>query len=136
MLDLVQIVSDRVGRDIGLDDEALHWVGVAIRESVINAIRHGNENDPGKRVFVEFGIQDRERPPLLTIRVRDQGPGFDPSQVANPLLAENVLKSSGRGIFIIRSFMDDVHLGPAPEGGMEIRMSKRVLGSSGGSIGT
>ncbi len=54
MLDLVQVVSDHVGRDVGLDDDAVHWVGVAIRESVINAIKHGNQNDAGKRVFVDF----------------------------------------------------------------------------------
>jgi serine/threonine-protein kinase RsbW len=126
LLDFVQIVSDRVGRELGFDEETLHWVGVAIRESVINAIRHGNRGDPAKYVFVDLGLSDGERPPRLLVRVRDQGPGFDPSTVADPLLAENVLKSSGRGIFIIRSFMDDVHLGPAPEGGMEVRMAKRV----------
>ena len=64
--------------------------------------------------------------PELTIRVRDQGEGFDPETVANPLDPENLLKSSGRGIFLIRSFMDDMQLRRAPEGGMEIRMIKRV----------
>jgi serine/threonine-protein kinase RsbW len=64
--------------------------------------------------------------PELAIRIRDQGEGFDPEQVANPLDAENLLKSSGRGIFLIRNFMDDVQLQRAPEGGMEIRMVKRV----------
>ena len=62
----------------------------------------------------------------LTIRVRDEGQGFDPSTVADPLAPENLLKSSGRGIFLIRSFMDDVQLVNAPEGGMEMRMHKRV----------
>ena len=54
MLDLVQVVSDHVGRQAGLDDEALHWVGVAVRESVINAIKHGNGYDEEKRVHIEF----------------------------------------------------------------------------------
>jgi len=58
--------------------------------------------------------------------VRDEGEGFDPEEVANPLAPENLLKSSGRGIFLIRNFMDDVSLQRAPEGGMEIRMTKRV----------
>jgi serine/threonine-protein kinase RsbW len=62
----------------------------------------------------------------LSIRVRDQGEGFDPEVVANPLAPENLLKSSGRGIFLIKNFMDDVQLQRAPEGGMEIRMVKRV----------
>ena len=123
MLDLVQVVSDHVGRDVGLDDDSVHWVGVAIRESVINAIKHGNKNDSGKRVFVEF---DADAGAALNIRIRDQGPGFDPERVADPLAPENLLKASGRGIFLIRSFMDDVILQRAPEGGMEIRMTKRV----------
>ena len=126
MLDLVQVVSDHVGRDVGLDDESVHWVGVAIRESVINAIKHGNQNDAGKRVFVDFETASASGAAELNIRVRDQGPGFDPEHVADPLAPENLLKASGRGIFLIRSFMDDVILQRAPEGGMEIRMTKRV----------
>lgn len=125
MLDFVQVVSDHLSRRVGLDDDAMHWVGVAIRESVINAIKHGNRNDSSKRVFVEFGTSTGDAPEL-SIRVRDQGEGFDPERVANPLDPENLLKSSGRGIFLIRNFMDDVQLRRAPEGGMEIRMLKRV----------
>lgn len=126
MVDFVQIVSDHMGRSVGLDEDSLHWVGVAIRESVINAIKHGNRHDAAKHVFVEFEATTAEVVPELTIRVRDQGEGFDPEEVADPLAPENLLKSSGRGIFLIRNFMDDVKLQRAPEGGMEIRMIKRV----------
>jgi serine/threonine-protein kinase RsbW len=124
MLDFVQVVGDHIGRSVGLDDDTLHWVGVALRESVINAIKHGNRHDSGKKVFVEFESDRAE--PQIHIRVRDQGEGFDPEEIANPLAPENLLKSSGRGIFLIRSFMDNVQLQRAPEGGMEIRMTKRV----------
>lgn len=126
MLDFVQVVSDHLARGIGLDEDSLHWVGVAIRESVINAIKHGNRSDASKHVFVEFETATPADVPELTIRVRDQGEGFDPETVANPLDPENLLKSSGRGIFLIRNFMDDMQLRRAPEGGMEIRMVKRV----------
>src|SRR5881227_84156 len=126
MLDFVQVVSDHLARGVGLDDDALHWVSVAIRESVINAIKHGNRNDAAKHVFVEFETATKADVPELAIRIRDQGEGFDPEHVANPLAEENLLKSSGRGIFLIRNFTDDVHLQRAPEGGMEIRMTKRV----------
>ena len=126
MLDFVQLVSDHVARGAGLDGETVHWVGVAIRESVINAIKHGNQNDASKRVFVEFDTSPNREGSELRIRVRDEGEGFDPESLANPLAPENLLKSSGRGIFLIRSFMDDVRLRRAPEGGMEIRMVKRV----------
>jgi len=121
-MDFVQVVNDHVGRDAGLDDDAVHWMGVAIRESVINAIRHGNQSDSSKRVFVDFDRDAAE----LRIRVRDQGDGFDPDTLADPLAPENLLKASGRGIFLIRSFMDDVQIQKASEGGMEVLMIKRV----------
>jgi serine/threonine-protein kinase RsbW len=130
MLDFVQVVSDHVARGIGLDEDASHWVSVAIRESVINAIKHGNRNDSSKHVFVEFETATADVPEL-TIRVRDQGEGFDPETIADPLAPENLLKSSGRGIFLIRNFMDDVQLQRAPQGGMEIRMVKRVQPAAG-----
>jgi serine/threonine-protein kinase RsbW len=125
MLDFVQVVSDHMGRSIGLDEDARHWVGVAVRESVINAIKHGNHNDASKRVFVDFEAEP-DAIPELTIRVRDQGAGFDPEELADPLAPENLLKASGRGIFLIRNFMDLVQLRRVPEGGMEIKMIKRV----------
>jgi serine/threonine-protein kinase RsbW len=126
MLDFVQVVSDHVGRMAGLDDEALHWVGVAVRESVINAIKHGNANDARKRVHVEFTTLNDDTPPGISIRVRDEGPGFDPSTLPDCLAPENILKSSGRGIFLIRSFMDEMVLQRAPQGGMEVVMVKRI----------
>jgi serine/threonine-protein kinase RsbW len=125
MLDFVQVVSDHLCRRIGFDDDSMHWVSVAIRESVINAIKHGNRSDENKLVHVEFGTSI-EPEPQLHIRVRDEGTGFDPEEVADPLAPENMLKSSGRGIFLIRAFMDDVQLRRAPEGGMEVRMVKKV----------
>jgi serine/threonine-protein kinase RsbW len=126
MIDFVQIVSDHVSRMVGLDDDAMHWVGVAVRESVINAIKHGNGGDERKRVHVEFTPLEAETPPGVSIRVRDEGPGFDPASVPDPLAPENMLKASGRGIFLIRNFMDELVLRRAPEGGMEMIMVKRA----------
>ena len=126
MLDFVQVVSDHLARGVGLDEDSLHWVSVAIRESVINAIKHGNRNDAGKRVHVEFISSADPDTGGLTISVRDEGEGFVPEEVADPLAPENMLKSSGRGIFLIRNFMDDVELRRPPEGGMEVRMVKKL----------
>jgi serine/threonine-protein kinase RsbW len=126
MLDFVQVAAEHVGRLAGLDDEALHWVAVALRESVINAIKHGNGNDARKRVHVELTPLDVQAPAGIAIRVRDEGPGFDPSTLADPLAPENLLKASGRGIFLIRSFMDEAIVRRAAEGGMEVVMVKRV----------
>jgi serine/threonine-protein kinase RsbW len=134
MLDFVQLVSDHLGRLVGLDDDALHWVGVAVRESVINAIKHGNTDDEAKKVHVEFTPTSVEGAPALAIRVRDEGPGFDPAALPDCLAPENVLKASGRGIFIIRSFMDEMSFQRAPEGGMEVVMVK--CASAAGDLDT
>jgi serine/threonine-protein kinase RsbW len=126
VLDFVQLASDRIGQMVGLDEESIHWIGVAVRESVINAITHGNREDPGKLVIVEFRFGPRAAPTELTVRVIDQGDGFEPERIGDPLAPENVLKSSGRGIFFMRSFMDDLVFRRRPEGGMEVQMVKRL----------
>jgi serine/threonine-protein kinase RsbW len=93
---------------------------------VINAIKHGNREDYSKHDTVEFRLTPRQKPDEFVVQVFDEGEGFDPDAVANPLDPENVLKSSGRGIFFMRSFMDDVSIARRPEGGMVVRMSKKL----------
>jgi serine/threonine-protein kinase RsbW len=126
LLDLVQVISDRLSSLAGFDDDVTHWVSVAVRESVINAIKHGNREDRAKHVTIEFLLSPRVRPTEFVVRVLDEGDGFDPGDVANPLDPENVLKSSGRGIFFMRNFMDDVSIARRPEGGMDVRMTKKL----------
>jgi serine/threonine-protein kinase RsbW len=101
-------------------------VGVAVRESVINAIKHGNREDVSKTVTIEFALDAADDPTELVVRIRDQGEGFDYKHIADPLAPENILKSSGRGIFFMRSFMDDVELRRVPGGGTEVRMVKKL----------
>ena len=129
MLDFVHAVSDHVCTAAGLDEDELHWVSVAVRESVVNAIKHGNKNDPKKRVIVEFSPVPAAASDELVIRIEDQGEGFVPEEVADPLAPENILKSSGRGIFLIRSFMDEVDVRRRAERGMQVRMVKKVVKS-------
>ena len=126
MVDFVEVVGGHVGRDVGLDEDAVHWVGVA--DPRVGDQRH-QARQPARRC--PSACSSSSRPPLngvpeMTIRVRDQGEGFDPETIADPLAPENLLKGSGRGIFLIRSFMDEVELQRAPQGGMEVRMVKRV----------
>ena len=126
MVDLVQVLSDRMGQLAAFDEDAVHWIGVAVRESVINAIKHGNRLDEAKSVSIEFAFVPAATPTELIVRVTDEGEGFEPGIVADPLAPENLLKSSGRGIFFMRSFMDDVVLRRGSEGGMEVRMVKKL----------
>ena len=121
MLDFVQVVSEHMGRSVGLDEDARHWVGVAVRESVINAIKHGNRGDEGKRVAIAFAVEAG----TLEVSIRDEGGGFDPEAVPNPTAVENLLKVDGRGIFFMRSFMDDVSYAFPPGGGTIVTMTKR-----------
>jgi len=127
-LDLVQVVSDHVAVLSGLDEDGVHWLGVAVRESVINAIKHGNRQDLAKHVEVEFAFQAAASPPELIVSVTDEGEGFEPQGVGDPLAPENILKSSGRGIFFMKSFMDEVVIARRAAGGMEVRLVKHLPG--------
>src|SRR5437660_10307155 len=98
MLDFVQVVSDHVSHSVGLDDDAAHWVSVAIVESVIKAIKHGNRNDASKHVLVEFDTARPSDVPVFATRVRDLGEGFDPGILVNPMAPATLLLLRGRGI--------------------------------------
>jgi serine/threonine-protein kinase RsbW len=122
MVDVVQTVLVQVCQLVGFDEESVHYLSVAVRESVVNAIRHGNRQDEKKRVFVRLTIHRR----ALEVEVRDEGVGFNPEAVPDPLAPENLLKAYGRGIFFMRQFMDEVtHSFPA-RGGTVVRMVKRI----------
>ncbi len=121
-LDLVQDISQSITRMAGFDDEASHWICLSVRESVTNAIQHGNQQDESKRVSVRFRIDSRR----LLITVSDQGPGFDESSLPDPLDSGNLLKPSGRGVFFVHTFMDNVTYHNLPQGGFEVTMEKRL----------
>src|SRR5579864_165240 len=102
-------------------------ISMAVREAAVNAVLHGNAYDPDKKVKLDF---ERTRDDLV-ITIRDQGKGLDPAKIPDPLAPENLLKTSGRGIFLIRSFMDDVQINPS-SAGTEIKLIKHVHGTAGG----
>ena len=122
MLDMVQTVLLRLAEMAGFDDDASHYMSVAVRESVVNAIKHGNQADESKRVTLVMTVH----PEALEVRVQDQGPGFDPASVPDPLAEENLLKADGRGIFFMRQFMDEVAYSFPPRGGTVVKMTKRT----------
>jgi serine/threonine-protein kinase RsbW len=126
VLDHVQQVSEDTCRQVGLDEEAIHWTSMAVRECVINAITHANKSDPAKLVSVDFHVEKQGGARSLVVTVCDQGDGFEPSEVTNPLAPENILSTSGRGIFLVRQFMDSVTFGRTHTGGTKVRMLKRL----------
>jgi serine/threonine-protein kinase RsbW len=108
-------------KSCGFDEQAAFTIDMAVREAVTNAMVHGNQEDETKSVEVVFNCLGN----ALEIEVRDQGEGFDPTVVPDPTEPANILKTSGRGIFLIRSFMDEVEWLARPEGGTTVRMVKR-----------
>jgi serine/threonine-protein kinase RsbW len=106
---------------LGVGEEAAFGIDMAVREAVTNAVLHGNKQDEGKFVNVTL----KSSPDGLEISVRDQGTGFNPVAVPDPTAAENILKTSGRGIFFMHNFMDEVDWSIHSEGGTTVRMTKR-----------
>jgi serine/threonine-protein kinase RsbW len=125
LLDSVSLAEEmctRIAGAAGFDDDDCFKIGMSVREGVINAYNYGSQKQRDKKIFLTFELT----PEKLVIYVRDQGKGFHIENVPDPLADENLLKCSGRGIFLMRSFMDefDVHL--PSEGGAEIVMAKRL----------
>jgi serine/threonine-protein kinase RsbW len=115
-------VARRVSGTAGFDEDDQHRIDMAVHETLINAIWHGNKNDPSKSVWLRFEIFDDR----LEIRVRDQGSGYDPKGVPDPLKDENILNSSGRGIFLIRTFMDEYRVVSQAGKGTEVILVKKL----------
>jgi serine/threonine-protein kinase RsbW len=109
-------------RSCGLADEAAFGIDMAVREAITNAIVHGNKEDDTKKVELTFNCSQR----AVEIEVTDQGEGFDPASIPDPTTPENILKTSGRGNFLIRNFMDEVKWLRRSEGGTTVRMVKRI----------
>jgi len=118
--DVDQFVEGKLKR-IGLSESELADVAISVTEAVTNAIVHGNKNDEDKKVEVTLKIKE----PDLVVWVKDQGEGFDPGAVPNPVAKDNILKKVGRGIFILKSLMDDVDFEFQSDGGTLVKMVKR-----------
>jgi serine/threonine-protein kinase RsbW len=113
-------VAEFIGRS-GISEDAAFGIDMAVREAVTNAVLHGNRQDENKTVDISL----KSLPNAVEISVHDQGPGFNPEDVPDPTANENILKTSGRGIFFMRTFMDEVDWLIRPEGGTTVRMLKR-----------
>ncbi len=105
----------------GFEEEDRHRIEMAVHETMINAVRHGNKEDVSKQVRLVFKLF----PDRLEIQIGDQGPGFEPAQLTDPLEAGNLLKTSGRGIFLARSFVDEFRVQRIEGAGTEVTLVKR-----------
>jgi serine/threonine-protein kinase RsbW len=121
-LDLIQTLTDCITQHMNFDEDSAHWIGMSVREVVTNAIQHGNKLDLSKKVDICFEVG----PDRLAISIKDQGNGFRVEEIPNPLDSGNLLKPSGRGIFYVRTFMDEVEFRSLAQGGMEVFMVKRI----------
>ena len=126
-IELVKVVLDDCMQRFHVDDDARHWIEMAMREAVANAIKHGNKQDSTKHVEVGLSVENGE----IILTVADEGRGFDPGAVGDPLAPENRFKRDGRGIFYMKSFMDEVEYSSRPGGGTLLTLRKRIAGGEG-----
>ena len=127
-LDSVDVAEDVVSRfasEQGFAEDDVHQIGMAVREGMINAVVHGNCYNAQKKVSVAMAMENNR----LVIRVQDQGAGFDPDEIPDPLANENLMRKSGRGLFLMRAFMDEVQLNRLRPEGMEVVMIKNTIPS-------
>src|SRR5246127_830874 len=125
-VNLAEEMCLRVAEAAGFGEDDCYRIGMSVREGVINAFHYGNQERPEKKIHLAVDIT----PEKLVIHVMDEGKGFKLSDVPDPLAEENILSTSGRGIFLMRAFMDEFDVVPGTTGGAEIVMSKRLPGAA------
>jgi serine/threonine-protein kinase RsbW len=124
-VDCAEATVIEVAQNIGFDEEDLHKIGMAVRESMVNAVVHGNRYSEKKKVhLLVYRTVDR-----LRVTIADQGEGFDPGRVPNPLAEENLLKQSGRGILLIQASVDEFSVRPHQPQGTEVTITKYLARS-------
>ena len=116
----VEAVAERFAQRAGFDEDTASHIAMVCREAAVNAVVHGNRYDPAKHVTASFQLAEE----ALTVEISDEGPGLDPDCCPDPLAPENLLRTSGRGIFLMRALMDEVHFRQLTPG-TQITMIKR-----------
>ena len=135
MLDSVGLAEEiclRIADAAGFDEDDCHKIGMSVREGVINACKYGNQMQREKKIYLSFELT-LER---FVVHILDQGKGFELVDVPNPLDEENLLKTSGRGIFLMRAFMDEFAVRHGAGGGAELVMAKHFRANGIGNSDT
>lgn len=127
-MEKVAAMIERAGDQAGISEDDEVDLMISVMEAVNNAIQHGNKEDVSKQVHVKIETE----PGMLVCYVRDEGPGFNPERVPDPLSPDNLLNPSGRGILMMREFMDQVEFS-ANEAGTSVRMAKQFSASRQGA---
>ena len=128
-VNLAEEMCLRVAEAAGFGEDDCYRIGMSVREGVINAFHYGNQERPEKKIHLALDITEEK----LIIHVLDEGTGFVLADVPDPLAEENLLSTSGRGIFLMRAFMDEFDVVKGRNGGAEIVMSKKLPGPGGNS---
>jgi len=122
-VDSAEELAVAIAEKAGFDEDDLMRIGMAVRESMVNAVVHGNRYNLNKKVrFFVANSADR-----YTVRIADEGEGFEYREVPDPLAPENLMRTSGRGLFLIRSFMDEFQVRRLEPGGTEVTLVKYVV---------
>lgn len=121
-VDLAEHIIVGIARAAGFEEEDCHKIGMSVREGVINAYNYGNQRERSKKIFLVVELQAGR----MVIRVRDEGPGFEVTEIPDPLSEENLLRTSGRGLFLMRAFMDEFSVARGANGGAELVMIKHL----------
>jgi len=111
---------------LGFDEDDLHRIGISVRECMVNAVVHGNRYNARKKVHLKVS----RAPDSLTVWVADEGEGFDPATLPDPLAGENLLRQSGRGVLMMQAFMDEFQICTRAPQGTEVKMVKYVARNS------
>ena len=130
-VDLAEDMTVRLAEAAGFDEDNRYRIGMAVREGMINALEYGNQRSRSKKIHFVLALEAEK----LVIRIRDEGPGFDVAEVPDPLAEENLLKTSGRGIFLMRAFMDEFDVRCPPGGGAEVIMARCFPARPGSDAG-
>lgn len=128
-IDLVDVVMEASMRHFGFDEETVERLGLAIREAVANGVRHGNQQDPTKKVELCCDLKQD----VMALRITDEGRGFDVDAVPDPLATDNLFNPSGRGILLMRAFMDEVDFKFDSQGATQVTLKKRLPSSASDS---
>lgn len=125
-VDTAEAETLKVAGELGFEEEDLHRIGMAVRECMVNAVVHGNRYNARKKVH----FQVLKSAGSMTIVIRDEGEGFELQSLPDPLAEENLLRQSGRGLLLIRAFMDDLTIERVSPQGTEVRMKKYLVKTS------